>query len=206
MLVGAPVVQKPLQRLEPARSEDGLGVEAGTQIHVTRAELRRVQAAGVCGIADQKQQERRHIDLLVLVLLARVRTFPPRPLEVEDRSQHRMVRPGVVHVDRPERFPARSRTREVHGLGHGHTVVGWLIGTSVRRSRSGHTQLDRLLRWDRALLRWGRAGGVVARLPWAHGVGQVRHPRRRLRTDRLQRDPGRVHAVEQAGAGAEEHR
>ena len=52
----------------------------------------------------------------------------------------------------------------------------------------------------------GRWGGVVARLPWVHGVGQVRHPRRRLRTDRLQRDPGRVHAVEQAGAGAEEHR
>jgi hypothetical protein len=33
----------------------------------------------------------------------------------------------------------------------------------------------------------------------------VRHPRRRLRTDRLQRDPGRVHAVEQAGVGAEKH-
>ena len=48
--------------------------------------------------------------------------------------------------------------------------------------------------------------GRSTRLPWVHGVGQVRHPRRRLRTDRLQRDLGRDHAVEQAGAGAEKHR
>jgi hypothetical protein len=54
--------------------------------------------------------------------------------------------------------------------------------------------------------RSGPPAGVVARLPRAHGVGQVRHSRRRLRTDRLQRDPGRVHALEQSGAGAEQHR
>ena len=45
---------------------------------------------------------------------------------------------------------------------------------------------------------------VVARLPWAHGVGQVRHPRGGLRADRLQGHVARVHALEQADSGAEQ--
>jgi len=45
----------------------------------------------------------------------------------------------------------------------------------------------------------------VARLPWAHGVGQVRHPRGGLRADRLQGQAARVHALEQADPGAEQH-
>lgn len=37
------------------------------------------------------------------------------------------------------------------------------------------------------------------------GVGQVRHPRGGLRADRLQGHAARVHALEQADSGAEQH-
>jgi len=47
--------------------------------------------------------------------------------------------------------------------------------------------------------------GRRARLPLPDGVGQVRHPRGGLRTDRLQGHPARVDALEQADSGAEQH-
>jgi hypothetical protein len=42
-------------------------------------------------------------------------------------------------------------------------------------------------------------------LPLPDCVGQVGHPLRRLRADRLQRHAARVHALEQADSGAEQH-
>jgi hypothetical protein len=42
-------------------------------------------------------------------------------------------------------------------------------------------------------------------LPLPDGVGQVGHPLRRLRADRLQGHAARVHALEQADSGAEQH-
>ena len=59
--------------------------------------------------------------------------------------------------------------------------------------------------------RGGRPAGVVrrlssaVRLPLPDGVGQVRHPRGGLRADRLQGHAARVHALEQADSGAEQH-
>ena len=51
------------------------------------------------------------------------------------------------------------------------------------------------------------AGGVLSsrRLPLPDCVGQVGHPLRRLRADRLQGHAARVHALEQADSGAEQH-
>src|SRR5216110_2804162 len=43
------------------------------------------------------------------------------------------------------------------------------------------------------------------RLPLPDGVGQVRHPWGGLRPDRLQGHAARVHALEQADSGAEQH-
>ena len=59
----------------------------------------------------------------------------------------------------------------------------------------------------------GAAGGLVTvdldatavRLPLVDGVGQVGHPPRRPRADRLQGHAARVHALEQADSGAEQH-
>ena len=50
-------------------------------------------------------------------------------------------------------------------------------------------------------------GGVLRsrQLPLPDCVGQVGHPRRRLRADRLQGQAARVHALEQADSGAEQH-
>ena len=45
----------------------------------------------------------------------------------------------------------------------------------------------------------------AVRLPLVDGVGQVGHPLRRLRADRLQGHAARVHALEQADSGAEQH-
>ena len=45
----------------------------------------------------------------------------------------------------------------------------------------------------------------AVRLPLPDGVGQVRHPRGGLRADRLQGHAARVHALEQADSGAEQH-
>ena len=45
----------------------------------------------------------------------------------------------------------------------------------------------------------------AVRLPLPDGVGQVRHPRGGLRADRLQGHAARVHALEQADPGAEQH-
>ena len=45
----------------------------------------------------------------------------------------------------------------------------------------------------------------VGRLTLPDGVGQVRHPRGRLRADQLQGHAARVHALEQADSGAEQH-
>ena len=45
----------------------------------------------------------------------------------------------------------------------------------------------------------------AARLPLPDGVGQVRHPRGGLRADGLQGHAARVHALEQADSGAEQH-
>ena len=42
-------------------------------------------------------------------------------------------------------------------------------------------------------------------LPLPDCVGQVGHPLRRLRADRLQGHAARVHALEQADSGAEQH-
>jgi uncharacterized protein YxjI len=42
-------------------------------------------------------------------------------------------------------------------------------------------------------------------VPLPDGVGQVGHPLRRLRADRLQGHAARVHALEQADSGAEQH-
>src|SRR5437870_4486895 len=42
-------------------------------------------------------------------------------------------------------------------------------------------------------------------LPFPDCVGQVGHPLRRLRADRLQGPAARVHALEQADSGAEQH-
>ena len=54
-----------------------------------------------------------------------------------------------------------------------------------------------------------RQGGVGAlrsrQLPLPDCVGQVGHPLRRLRADRLQGHAARVHALEQADSGAEQH-
>ncbi|WP_220091071.1 hypothetical protein [Micromonospora saelicesensis] len=110
VLVGVSVVQEPLKSFTPARSEDGLGIEADTQVHVTCAELRFIQAGRVRGIADQEQQKGCCVNLLVLVALARVRTFAPRSFEVEDLAKHRVVRARISYVNHPEHFPARSRT------------------------------------------------------------------------------------------------
>jgi len=50
-------------------------------------------------------------------------------------------------------------------------------------------------------------GGALRsrRLPLPDGVGQVGHPLRRLRADLLQGHAARVHALEQADSGAEQH-
>ena len=50
-------------------------------------------------------------------------------------------------------------------------------------------------------------GGALSsrQLPLPDGVGQVRHPRGRLGADRLQGHAARVHALEQADSGAEQH-
>jgi hypothetical protein len=45
----------------------------------------------------------------------------------------------------------------------------------------------------------------AVRLPLPDGVGQVRHPRGGFRADRLQGHAARVHALEQADPGAEQH-
>jgi len=45
----------------------------------------------------------------------------------------------------------------------------------------------------------------AVRLPLVDGVGQVGHPLRRLCADRLQGHAARVHALEQADSGAEQH-
>ena len=54
-----------------------------------------------------------------------------------------------------------------------------------------------------------RAAELAARrsrqLPLPDCVGQVGHPLRRLRADRLQGHAARVHALEQADSGAEQH-
>ena len=52
-----------------------------------------------------------------------------------------------------------------------------------------------------------RHGGALRsrQLPLPDCVGQVGHPLRRLRPDRLQRHAARVHALEQADSGAEQH-
>ena len=50
------------------------------------------------------------------------------------------------------------------------------------------------------------AGELRSRqLPLPDCVGQVGHPLRRLRADRLQGHAARVHALEQADSGAEQH-
>jgi hypothetical protein len=50
------------------------------------------------------------------------------------------------------------------------------------------------------------AGALRSRqLPLPDCVGQVGHPLRRLRADRLQGHAARVHALEQADSGAEQH-
>jgi hypothetical protein len=51
------------------------------------------------------------------------------------------------------------------------------------------------------------AGGALRsrQLPLPDCVGQVGHPLRRLRADRLQGHAARVHALEQADSGAEQH-
>ena len=140
VLVGVPILREPPQRFSPTRSEDGLGIEAYAKIHVTRAELRGIQAARVCGITDHEQQEGRHVDLFVLVALANVQTFASSPFEVEDLLQHRVMRTRVTDVHHPERFPTRSRSRQVHRLGHACTVVqrgtsarGWVALASTAR-------------------------------------------------------------------------
>ena len=46
---------------------------------------------------------------------------------------------------------------------------------------------------------------LEAQLPLPDCVGQVSHPLGRLRADRLQGDAARVHALEQADSGAEQH-
>ena len=49
-------------------------------------------------------------------------------------------------------------------------------------------------------------GALMSRqLPLPDCVGQVGHPLRRLRADRLQGHAARVHALEQADSGAEQH-
>ena len=45
----------------------------------------------------------------------------------------------------------------------------------------------------------------AVRLSLPDGVGQVRHPRGGFRADRLQGHAARVHALEQADSGAEQH-
>src|SRR5688500_20357446 len=56
---------------------------------------------------------------------------------------------------------------------------------------------------DRVCVPPGPASAV--RLPLPDGVGQVCHPLRRLRADRLQGHATRVHAREESAAGAEHH-
>jgi hypothetical protein len=50
-------------------------------------------------------------------------------------------------------------------------------------------------------------GGALRsrQLPLPDCIGQVGHPLRRLRADRLQGHAARVHALEQADSGAEQH-
>ena len=51
------------------------------------------------------------------------------------------------------------------------------------------------------------SGGALSsrQLPLPDGVGQVRHPRGGFRADLLQGHAARVHALEQADSGAEQH-
>ena len=154
------------------------------------------------------------------------RTAMSRPARTRDRDQARAAAPKVTHArgnralvtghrlvtDAAER--AGTDPHQLTSCGAStqlRQAVAALASTGEHGSPLSPNRLFAVGRGGLLIKRVrrgcsGRWGGVVARLPWVHGVGQVRHPRRRLRTDRLQRDPGRVHAVEQAGAGAEKHR
>jgi hypothetical protein len=58
------------------------------------------------------------------------------------------------------------------------------------------------LQWSVAI---AAPASMVYQIPLLHSVGQVGHPLRRLRADRLQGNTVRVHALEQADSGAEKH-
>ena len=90
------------------------------------------------------------------------------------------------------------------------------VGSIAVESRSGRARTPRKrVRWQHLrgfkshLHRHLPADQVplvgALRLPIVDGVGQVGRPLRRLRADRSQGHPGRVHALEQADSGAEEH-
>jgi hypothetical protein len=98
----------------------------------------------------------------------------------------------------------RDDGSEFSAAGGDASVLGAQVGVALSDYRRGGS----LAGWEG--VQWppwvlGLLGGVVARLPWAHGVGQVRHPRGGLRADRLQGHAARVHALEQADPGAEQH-
>ncbi len=74
-------------------------------------------------------------------------------------------------------------------------VLEYRAGTDQRDERRGSHRAADL------------GGGALrsGQLPLPDCVGQVGHPLRRLRADRLQGHAARVHALEQADSGAEQH-
>ena len=88
---------------------------------------------------------------------------------------------------RPSRRAPRARPR---GVRRGRGACGWWA--RLHPERVGH------------LPTVSRCSGN-RQLPLPDCVGQVGHPLRRLRAERLQGHAARVHALEQADSGAEQH-
>jgi len=78
---------------------------------------------------------------------------------------------------------------------------------TIGEDGSDGRRIDRLTADLRDLLdaEPGCTARYAERLPLPDCVGQVGHPLRRLRADRLQGHAARVHALEQADSGAEQH-
>jgi hypothetical protein len=106
-------------------------------------------------------------------------------------------------------------------VGEGGDLARLLRGLSVAPSaavRQDASYLDTVLAvdqvyaalkaagWDGLIKPWSTSGCPTRDpLPLPDCVGQVGHPLRRLRADRLQGHAARVHALEQADPGAEQH-
>ena len=82
----------------------------------------------------------------------------------------------------------------------GQIITGWTEGLQVTADGTGIVSHAGV-----ALVRAGGGALSSGQLPFPDCVGQVGHPLRRLRADLLQGHAARVHALEQADSGAEQH-